>query len=181
MELITSKQHCSIAFGLSAGVLAVAVVSAAQGDVRREIQAIYDRASAAALAARTIADIDAIHNWLDTPDCVYTDAGQPPRSWALQRTYAVGDLRTPLKSFSNQIQNFEVEGPKAVVTTIVKGVARVTDNGGRFGPKRVDHDVETTATVRDVWVRTSDGWRRQAHTKIGANRITAIDGKRLSP
>lgn len=33
-------------------------------NVRREIQAIYDRASAAALAAKTYADAEALHSWL---------------------------------------------------------------------------------------------------------------------
>jgi hypothetical protein len=44
-------------------------------------------------------------------------------------------------------------------------------------PKGTGHDIERTATVRDVRVRTSDGWRRQSHTKIVANTITAIEGK----
>jgi len=172
-----SKRLCVLGIGLAiaAGVLA------AQSDIRREIQAIYDRASAAAVAARILADTDAIHGWLDMPDCVYTDAGQPTRNWAEQRTYAAGDLRTPLQSFSNEIQQLDVEGATATATTLVKGVARITDNGGRFGAKGADHDVETTATVRDVWVRVSDGWRRKSHTKIVGNRITAIDGKPFSP
>lgn len=121
--MIASKRGCVITIGLSAGLLAVAVVGAAQSDVRLEIQAIYDRASTAAVATRTITDIDAIHR-LDTSDCVYTDAGEPPQSLALPKTYAAGDLRTLLKSFSNQIRNFDVEGTTAVSTTVVKGVAR---------------------------------------------------------
>lgn len=170
-----ARQLCLLYMGLvvTAGVLA------AQGDVRREIQAVYDRASHAAIAARTLADLDAIHGWLDTPDCVYTDAGQPTRRWSEQRAYAARDLRTPLTSFRNQIQQLELDGANAITTTLVIGVARITDRGGQFGPKDADHDVETTTTVRDVWVRTSDGWRRQSHTKIVANRITAIDGKPL--
>jgi hypothetical protein len=172
------KPGCILAIGLSAVIITLV---GAQGDVRREIQAIYNRASSAAVAARTLADIDAIHGWLDTPDCVYTDAGRPARTWTEQRAFAAADLRTPLKSLSNQIEKLEIDGTRHIATTIVKGVARISDGDGRFGTRGADHDVETTATVRDVWVRTSDGWQRQSHTKILANRITAVDGKPISP
>jgi hypothetical protein len=169
------KHTAILVIGLSA-----AAMVAAQGDARREIQAIYDRASRAAVAARTLADIDAIHSWLDTPECVYTDAGRPTRTWSEQRTYAAADLRTPLTTLSNQIQQLELEAGRATATTLVKGVGRVTDGAGRFGTKGADHDIETTATVRDVWVRTSDGWRRLSHAKVVPNAITAIDGKPIS-
>ena len=172
------SKHAGLFGGLS---LSVAVLLAAQEDFRREIQAVYDRASHAAVSARTREDIDSIHGWLDTADCVYTDAGQPTRSWAEQRVYAAADLRTPLESLSIQIQEVEVRGSSAIVTTLVKGVARLTDNGGRFGAKGAAHDVETTATVRDVWVKAPDGWRRKSHTKIVANKITAVDGKSIPP
>jgi len=155
-----------------------AVVVLAQGDVRGEIQAIYDRAGAATVSARTLADLDAIHAWLDLPDCGYTDFGQPTRTWAEQRRYADEDLRTPMLSMSNHIQKIQIDGRTATTTTLVKGTASIMDFDGRFGSKKgVVHLVETTATVRDVWIKASDGWRRKSHTKIVGNRITAIDGK----
>src|SRR4030095_3969452 len=84
-----------------------------QGDVRGEIQAIYDRAGAAIVSARTLADVDAIHAWLDLPDCVYTDFGQPPRVWAEERRYAAADLGTPMLSMSNHIQKIQINGSTA--------------------------------------------------------------------
>src|SRR5262249_50029189 len=119
-----------LAVSLSAGIIAVV---AAHEDVRREIQALYDRASSATVAARSPSDVDAIHSWLDMPDCVYTDFGRPPRRWAEQRVYAADELRTPLKIFSNRIQHLEMEGTTAIATTLVTGVARITDSAGRFG------------------------------------------------
>jgi hypothetical protein len=145
--------------------------------VRRELQAIYSRASEASVAARTLADLDAIHGWLDTPDCLFADTGQPRRTWAQMRGYAAEGLRTRLKSLTNAIVSLDVHGDTATATTRVRGVAAITDAAGRFGAKGAVHDVETTATVRDVWVRAETGWRRKSHDKIEPNRIASVDGK----
>jgi hypothetical protein len=161
-------------------VLALArngIAAADQADVRQDLQRLYDRASAASVAARTVADLDTIHDWLDTADCVYADAGQPQRTWSQMRTYAAEGLRTRLKSMTNEIIALDVQDAEATATTRVRGVASITDSEGRFGVKGAMHDVETTATVRDVWVRTAAGWRRRSHDKTVANQVTAIDGK----
>jgi hypothetical protein len=76
----------------AASVLGRVVGAADDTAVRQEIQKTYDRARAKTIAARTLADLDAIHNWLDTPDCVLADYGQPRRTWADMR---VG-LATPV-------------------------------------------------------------------------------------
>jgi len=50
-----------------------------------ELQALYDRASAQRVACKSCADADAIHAWLDTPDCVYRNIvsrGKPGRRCA---------------------------------------------------------------------------------------------------
>jgi hypothetical protein len=147
-----------------------------RSDPRTAIEAVYRRADAALVAARTLADLEAIRRWLDTPDCVYTDFGQPPRGWAAMRDYAAEGLRTPIVSFHSTVQRLDLDGGTAVATTLVTGVARIVDVDGTFGPRGLAHAVETTATVRDVWVRGDESWRRRAHTKIVANRVTAIDG-----
>jgi hypothetical protein len=49
------------------------------------------------------------------------------------------------------------------------------DRPGRWGAPGGAHDVETTATVQDSWVKT-DHWRREWHTKIVENHLTAIYG-----
>jgi len=92
------------------------------------------------------------------------------------RRYAAEGLQTRLITFHTTIQQFETANDAALVTAIVKGVARVVDRQGRWGAPGVAHDVETTATVRDSWVKT-DRWRRKSHTKSVANHLTAIDGK----
>src|SRR6476660_3438440 len=116
-------------------------------DVRRDIQAIYDRASAAALATKTYADAEALHGWLDTPDCVFADFGQRPKTWTEMRVEVVRGLQTQLRAFSNQIEKIEVQERTATTTTVVRGTAVVTDSAGQFGPKGVVHEIVTTATV----------------------------------
>jgi len=162
---------------LVACALATASVAADDAAIRREIQGIYDRASAASVAARTIADLDAIHQWLDTSNCVFADYGQPHRTWNEMRAYAEQGLRTRLKSFHSEISSIDVHGNVVTTTAVVRGVAAVTDEQGQFGTKATIHDVETTATVRDVWIKTTDGWRRQSHDKIVNNSVTSVDGK----
>src|SRR5262249_52393516 len=80
-----------------AGLLVIPLLSSsgAQGDARAAIAAAYARADAAYVAARTIADLEAIREWLDTPDCTYADFDQTPRRWTDMRTYAAEGLRTP--------------------------------------------------------------------------------------
>ena len=164
---------------VAAVALAAACVNRAQqADARTEIEAAYRRADAAFVSATTLADLEAIREWLDTPDCMYADFGQPLRRWADMRAYAAAGLRTPIKAFHSSIERLEVDGETAIATTVVKGVAHIVDSDGQFGAKGLAHDVETTATVRDVWVRTTDRWRRKSHAKIVANHVTAIDGRR---
>ena len=151
----------------------------AQTDARHAIAAAYERADAAYVAARTIADLESIREWLDTPDCTYADFGQPPRQWAAMRAYAEEGLRTRIVSFHSRVQQLDVNADRATATAIVTGVAHIVDRDGAFGPKGAAHDIETTATVRDGWVRT-DHWRRASHVKIVANRVTAVDGKPMN-
>ena len=178
-----------------AGAVAISSGVAGAADdtvVRREIQFVYDRADAAAVAARTLADLDAIHESLDTPDCVFADFGQPPRRWREMREYVAEGLRTHLTSFRSQIVSIDVQSLYVTATTLVRGVAHRADAEGRFGPKDTIHEIETTATVRDVWVKTTvlrsgaplslqqhtdHSWRRKSHEKTVPNRITAVDGK----
>jgi hypothetical protein len=176
---LTARSAVLRATIVAAVALAAACISRAQqADARSEIEDAYRRADAAFVSARTVADLEAIREWLDTPDCVYADFGQPLRRWADTRAYAAEGLRTPITAFHSSIEHLEVDGDTAIATTAVKGVAHIVDSEGHFGAKGLAHDVETTASVRDVWVRTTDRWRRKSHTKIVANHVTAIDGRR---
>ena len=165
--------------------LAASLILAAQGltsaqrgdDLQKEIQAIYDRASAAAVSAKTYADAEAIHNWLDTPDCLYSNFMQPARTWAQMRPEVEADLATRRSSFSSVIRKLDVMGATVIATTVVEGKARIVDEGGRYGAKGEAHDIVTRATVRDVWVKSADGWRRKAHEQLTPNGVASVDGK----
>lgn len=156
--------------------LAIAVVQAHDG-LRAEIQSLYDRAAAATVAQRSIADVEALRGWLDTPDCVYKNTGQPWRTWAEMRPFVEAELRTPLRSFSLQIQRLEASGTRATAVTVVRGTAGVMDHQGQFGPPGQMRIITTTATVRDVWTKTASGWRRKSHEKLVPNQITEVDGQ----
>jgi hypothetical protein len=161
-------------------MLLLAWISCQPPDPRAEIAASYERADAANVAARTLADVDAIREWLDTPDCVYADFGQTPRGWSEMRRYAAEGLQTRIVAFHTTIKDFVIANDSVTVTAIATGVARVQDRQGHWGPQGGVHDIETTATVKDTWVRT-DHWRRKSHVKVVANHVTAIDGKPLTP
>jgi hypothetical protein len=165
---------------VAAATAAACIGRAQQADARSEIEDAYRRADAAYVSAKTVADLEAIREWLDTPDCVYADFGQPPRRWPEMRAYAVEGLQTPIEALHSSLENLDVVADRAVATAIVKGVAHIVDAEGRFGAKGLTHDIETTATVRDEWVRTTDRWRRKSHTKIVANHVTAIDGRAVA-
>jgi hypothetical protein len=69
--------------------------------VRRELQKLYNRAGAATVKRKSFADAEAIHAWLDTPDCVYKLAGQPPRTWAEMRPVVQGPEKAQLMGRAN--------------------------------------------------------------------------------
>jgi hypothetical protein len=93
-----------MALASAAFLVWIVALNASDVDVRREVQAIYDHASAAAVATTTSADAEVIHGWLDTPDCVFADFGQRPKPRVDMRTDVVAGLRTQLRAFSNQIE-----------------------------------------------------------------------------
>src|SRR5438105_4840071 len=78
-------------------------------DIRRDLQAAYDKASVAFVAASTLADMEAIHRWLDTPDCRFRDVGQPFRMWSEMRPSVVAGLQTPIRSLTARIDRIDVD------------------------------------------------------------------------
>lgn len=165
---------------LAAGLIVLAHgVAAAQpaADPQQEIQAVYNRASAAAVAARTYADAEALHRWLDTPDCLYADFAQPPKNWVQMRDQVEQSLAMPMKTLTQVIRKLDLQGTTATATSQVEGTARRVDAAGRYGPKGAEHDIVTRATVRDVWVKSADGWRRKSHEQITPNGVASVDGK----
>jgi hypothetical protein len=84
-------------------------------DPRAAIDAAYQRADAAYVAAKTLADLESIREWLDTPDCVYTDFGQPARRWSEMKASAAEGLRTRIVKIQSSVQQFEVNGDTAAL------------------------------------------------------------------
>ena len=164
---------------LASSLIAAHGLAAAQrgADPQKDIQAIYNRASAAAVGAKTYADAAAIHEWLDTPDCLYTNFMRPARTWAQMRPDVEAGLATPPSSLSTVIRKLEVTGTTAIATAVVEGTARIVDEAGQYGARGAAHEVVTRATVRDLWVRSPEGWRRKSHEKLTPNGVASVDGK----
>jgi hypothetical protein len=93
------------------------------------------------------------------------------------RGFMLRDLATPPLEFSNRVQRVSRSGATATAVVSVRGVARIADAEGTFGPRGALHMVETTATVQDRWVQTNGGWQRSFHEKIVPNRIVSVDGR----
>jgi hypothetical protein len=144
--------------------------------VRRKLQSLYNRAGAATVKRKSFADAEAIRAWLDTPDCVYTLAGQPPRTWAEMRSIVEAELLTPCDEASSKIQTIELHGDQATIEAAVHRTAAIVDHAGQFGPCGETWTVMTNAHVRDSWTRTPSGWRRQSHEKIRPDRTYAFMG-----
>ena len=171
---------------LLAAVLASGLIVAAHGlaaaqrgdDPQKDIQAMYNRASAATVSAKTYADTEAIHKWLDTPDCTFTAFMQAARTWEQMRPEIEAGLATPLASLDSVIRKIEVTGTTtAIATTVVEARARIIDEAGQYGAKGAAHDIVSRATVRDVWVKAPDGWRRKSHEKLTPTGVASVDGK----
>jgi len=146
--------------------------------VRAAIVENYRRADALQVNAKTLADIEAIRQWLDTPDCVYADYGQAPRSWSDMRQSAAQGLGTRLKSLRTDIGQLVLAADTlVVVVAVVRSVAVLDDRDGRFGARGSRHEIETTATVRDTWTKSAGRWKRKSHIKIVPNQVSAVDGK----
>jgi hypothetical protein len=185
-NLLGRTHPCSRASSLSAAVVVCAITAmptdAAAGPddlraVRAAIEENYRRADALQVNAKSLADIEAIRQWLDTPDCVYADYGQTPRTWSDMRRYAAEGLGTRLKSLRTDIEQLVLAAETLEVVAVVRGVAVLDDRDGRFGARGSSHEVETTATVRDTWTKSAGRWKRKSHIKIVPNRIVAVDGK----
>ena len=144
--------------------------------VRRELQKLYDRASAATVKRKSFADAEAIHAWLDTPDCVYKVTGEQWRTWEEMRPVVEAELLAPCQSSSSRIETIERNGGQAITRTVVRRTATVLDRAGQFGPAGQTWTTWTTATSRDVWTRTPVGWRRKSHETLDANSALAFMG-----
>jgi len=169
-----------IAATLASGLIVAHGLAAPQrgNDPQKDIQAVYDRMSAATVSAKTYADAEAIHKWLDTPDCTFTAFMQAARTWEQMRSEIEASLATPLASLNSVIRKIEVTGTTtAIATTVVEARARIVDEAGQYGAKGAEHDVVTRATVRDVWVKSPDGWRRKAHEMLTPTGVASVDGK----
>ena len=151
------------------------------GPVRNQIQAAYTRSIQAMRQAKTIDDLDAMNQAIDTPDWVSIMPGQPPRTWAQLRSYGFANLNPPFDEMSFAIDTLTMKGQG---TAIVQGNMRVTatvvNQRGQFGPKGEKNDIVSTAPIRDTWVKTPEGWRRSLHEKLVANKMI-VDGKLLEP
>ena len=163
-------------FRIAPAVFAIVFAAFAADDaqVRKEIEAKYTSSLQALKAAKSIEDLDADHQRLDTLDWVSIAPGQKPMSWDELRGYGFQNLAAPFDEMSFPIDKLTMKDEK---TAIVEGTITVKATREIDGVK---HLLVSTAPIRDTWVKTPDGWRRKIHEKLAPNQTT-MDGKPLDP
>ena len=64
-----------------------------------------------------------------------------------------------------------------VLAWMMANVAQRVDAEGEFGPKGASHKLTRGTLIRDLFVKTEDGWRRIRHDKLTPNdMVLAVDG-----
>jgi len=144
---------------------------------QREIQIMFQKAVEGLKQAKTIEDLDALHNTIDTSDWVSIQPGQKPQTWQELRKLGFDALNQPFNHMRFDIKNVTLDGNIAVVEGVLIVGATIIDEEGRFGPKDATHDVVVGAPLRETWVRSANGWRRKIHEKLEPNRALIVDGK----
>jgi hypothetical protein len=142
------------------------------GVAQEELQTLYDRTAAAYVAAKSVNDMDAIHQSIDLPAWKLFDDGKPERRWSEIRSESIGSI--PLVAIQFQIDRLEVDprSNSVIVVAIVQASMR-----GKSRPVGAMHEFETSETIRESWVKTSAGsWRRRWTMVIVGESIVAIDG-----
>ncbi len=129
--------------------------------IRKEIQAIYDRALQLQLTAKTPSDLDANEKLIDTQDWTSIVNDGAPQRWADVRGFAIQTLGHP-DDIAIKIVKFTVSGDRAIVIARVGPSATINGN-----------DSSLYRLVRDTWIKTSAGWRRKIHEKPAVGKLDA--------
>ncbi|MBI1896906.1 MAG: hypothetical protein HYS04_10310 [Acidobacteria bacterium] len=156
--------------------LLCAALLASDADVRKQLEAAYERATRAVLQAKTVEDLDAAHASFDTTDWVSVGTRGDRMTWDELRKYGAEILKSRPGNMRNEIVELTVNTDTAVALVHVKVTRVRADGQGEYGPAGLEHEIVSGAVVRDTFVRTPAGWRRKLHEKL-EERVFTVDGK----
>jgi hypothetical protein len=130
-------------------------------------------------------ELESVRKTIDTSDWVGVNrfgTDQQPHSWQELKGEVAEMLRSRVSfdGMSFRIEKFAVNGNKAVAQGTIETEMTLIDRNGNFGMKGRTHRVVQTSRVRDTWVKTADGWRRNLHEKLTPNKFI-VDGKTFDP
>lgn len=154
-------------------------------EVRKQIVATYQRS----LDALQRGDADTALQ-MDTDDWVSITVGQKPRTRAEIEPFIRRDITSmkPPPGWSAtwrpdyeqngttsgiQVYDVQLNRDKAVVLCLVGGTRTETIDGA-------SRQVWIGSHVRDTWIRTPEGWKRQVHQKLTINE-RMVNGRPVSP
>ena len=114
-----------------------------------------------------------------TPDWTAEAPGEKPRTLKqVKEVEAKSKASDSLVSqrVSRVFRELSGSDTEAVITFEVTIDAEQKDLTGQLGEKGQIHKITATATIRDTWIKTPDGWKQRRHVKLTPNKIK-IDGK----
>ena len=164
-------------FAAMAAVVAAAGACRAQPDAdsaTKELLAIYQKLDAFA-AVNDNASAEAYY----APGWTSTAPGEPPKTLAevqaLEAKAGLNGAAAPQK-VSRKLMNLKVTNGEVRITFLVTIEVKQKDDAGQFGAAGLTHQITATASVRDAWVQTAEGWKQRSHTRLTQNKIM-VDGK----
>ena len=144
-------------------------------------RSIYSRSFTALREARTLEEMRRLSGDLDAPEWISVDRfGRT----ILTKKDADRDLESLLalpperRVTGMDILWAERDSERLIVLGwMMVNMAERVDAEGEFGPKAASHKLTRGTLIRDVFVKTADGWRRIRHDKLTPNdMVLAVDG-----
>lgn len=147
-----------------------------EASVRREIEAVYRDAVATTLSAHKLEQLEALRARMDTPDWISVDSTGARSTWQDMRASVEDALDQRVEPFTIEVEKVTLRNGRAIVLARVGITEEIADETGRFGPAGQKHKLANFSLVRDTWIRTGSGWRRQLHEELNPRAMT-VDGK----
>lgn len=128
-----------------------------------------------------VEDFDAIHRWMDTPDFVLIPRNARPGHWEQVRDNAFEEFMAmqPGDEFELSLESVRVKNDVATVPVRIRVLRKRLDDGF-YGQKGKQREITVTVRARDVWLRSSDGWKRKSREIVGAPEFL-VDGEPFTP
>lgn len=164
--LATIKALYHLSFGACAALVAGSGYAETKSEVRKTIQASYDRQNAAISRKDAKGSLAALApNWTGR----FKNSETYTYTQALQGAYNICATASTI-SAKTTIRSFQLRDPRAIVTVSQKNLFVLTKSQTQETVRVTNDDVN-----RDVWMRTPAGWRIQTSTRLVVR--SSVNGK----